>query len=100
MKSNMKFRAKVLTSWSPEMRTKFTPGETVRVKTRISGESKIAKRYCGTQGRVIAISANDPHIPVVRGTPSMGDTPRGWTRYYVQFGNGQTRGFLSHNLYS
>ena len=104
-------KAKVKYDWS-HPNCKFNPGETVLVN--IGYEIKKAGRairrgtrpdysrqyykYSGRRGKIVAVTcAQDGNI---RGVSSSGWGHRQFTRYYVEFDDGQCVGYHSHHLIS
>lgn len=84
-------KAKVLTDWNHH-NCKFYPGQLVTVKGVVADwESNRLQSFAGEQGRVFAASTQD-------GKRMRNGTSRQWTRYYVEFSNGQVGGFDSLNL--
>ena len=110
MKTN-EIKANVKYDWS-HPNCKFTPGETVLVNIgyevkkagraircgHIPDYSRQYYKYSGKKGKVVAVTcAQDGNI---RGVSSSARTNRQFTRYYVEFDNGQCVGYHSHHLIS
>lgn len=104
-------KANVKYDWS-HPNCKFSPGDSVFVN--IGYEIKKARRalrhgarpdysrqyykYSGRKGKIVAVTcAPDGNI---RGMSSSGYTNRQYTRYYVEFDDGQCVGYHSHHLIS
>ena len=83
-------RARVLTEWS-HRNCKFFPGDTVEVRACHSSESNVIRGRVGQEGKVVAVSSAD-------GINIRGDYSRAFTRYYVEFADGQCSGIHSHYL--
>jgi len=86
-------KAKTITDWN-HFNCKFLPDEKVIVSKTISKsghyESKRLQSFAGQVGRVFAASTPDgKHMRAFN---------RQWTKYYVEFSNGEVGGFDSLNL--
>ena len=86
-------KAKTITNWN-HFNCKFLPNDKVMVSKTISKsghyESKRLQSFAGQVGRVFAASTPDGE--------RMRAFNRQWTRYYVEFSNGEVGGFDSLNL--
>jgi len=98
-----KIRANVLTSWPVSRRTKFRPGDIVQIEGAHKTESNLLKKRakCKEIGRVFAVSCTDAvgtdGNKLIR-TWNYLDGHRGYTRYYVQFADGECFGIQSQYL--
>lgn len=88
-------KAETITDWN-HFNCKFLPGDYVMVSKTISKsghwESKRLQSFAAHVGRVFA--ASSPDGKRMRGTYE----GRQWTKYYVEFDNGEVGGFDSLNL--
>ena len=86
-------KAKVITDWN-HFNCKFLPGDYVMVSKTISKsghyESKRLQSFAAHVGRVFAASTPDGK--------RMRGWNRQWTKYYVEFDNGEVGGFDSLNI--
>ena len=86
-------RAQIITDWN-HFNCKFLPDDKVMISKTISNsghyESKRLQSFAGQVGRVFAASTIDGK--------RMRGFGRQWTRYYVEFSNGEVGGFDSLNL--
>ena len=85
-----KIKATVVYDWNHPQH-KFFPGDKVEVYNVNQCESNVLKSRLGQSGTVIARSA------LGNGLAREG-TFRQWTRYYLQFPDGQINGFFSWYL--
>ena len=87
-------KANIITDWN-HFNCKFLPGDYVMVSKTISKsghyESKRLQSFAAHVGRVFAASSPD-------GKRMRDGTHRQWTKYYVEFDNGEVGGFDSLNL--
>jgi len=87
--------ANVTQTWS-HPNHKFFPGDSAKVKYTYTEESRVLNARIGEVGTVVARScAKDG---TARGPSLKGWYPRCWTRYYVQFEDGNVHGFQSQCL--
>jgi len=86
-------KAKTITDWN-HFNCKFLPGDYVMVSKTISKsghyESKRLQSFAAHVGRVFAASTPDGK--------RMRGWNRQWTKYYVEFDNGEVGGFDSLNI--
>lgn len=86
------------TSWDKKNRTKFAPGDLVRVSKHIfpgTGESERTTARRGQIGIIMGVTCTSDGS--IRGRSS-GYCDRMYTRYFVAFNDGKVLGLHSHNL--
>jgi hypothetical protein len=110
----MKFediRARVKFNWSNK-NCKFLPGQKVfvfapKLKSEAVRDIRAGRKpmysrnylkHIGKKGTVMAVSCADDGK--IRGRSANGYFPRAFTRYYVEFDNGDCVGYHSHHLIS
>ena len=87
-------QANVVYNWN-HPNHKFFPGDVVKVAYVLETESKVLQSRTGQKGTVIARSATSD------GTARGGNDTfygRAFTRYYVQFEDGEINGYHSHYI--
>ena len=87
-------KARVVYNWN-HPNHKFLPGDEVKVSYVLETESKVLQSRKGQTGKVIARSATSS------GTARGGKDSwcgRAFTRYYVQFNDGEINGYHSHYI--
>ena len=87
-------KAHVVYNWN-QPNHKFFPGDKVEVSYVLNTESKVLQSRIGQKGTVIARSATSD------GSARGGNDTfygRAFTRYYVQFPDGEINGFHSHYI--
>ena len=88
-------RAKVSYDWRGTKNVKFQPLDKVHVQFITNYDSNLIRERLGEVGKVVAVSvASDGKI---RGK-STGRFVRQFTRYYVEFADGEVFGIHSHQL--
>ena len=94
MRSRNEIKANVMYDWDANAkRTKFGPGDSVKVLNvdyRGDHSSEERQATIGKTGKVIAVTTT--------GNGKVRGRDRMYTRYYVEFQNGQVHGFHSHFL--
>jgi len=111
MKSIEDIKAVVKYKWDHH-KHKFLPGDRARVNHTVldlkwtdqKGNARVGKSYhsrpivehAGQEGNVLAVSCTPDGK--TRGRPANGYTERQFTRYYVQFNDGNIIGIHSHCL--
>ena len=110
-KSISDVKANIKLNWNHH-NCKFNPGDRARVNhhvldtkwTSSDGKVRVTKTYhskpivehAGQDGNVLAVSCTPDGK--IRGRPAHGYTDRQYTRYYVQFNDGNIIGIHSHCL--
>ena len=94
MRSRNEIKANVMYDWNADAkRTKFGPGDSVKVLNvdyRCDHSSKARLLTIGKMGKVIAVTTT--------GNGNIRSRDRQYTRYYVEFQDGQVHGFHSRFL--
>ena len=89
-------RAKVSFDWRGTKNVKFQPLDKVQLTFTTTHDSKLIRMREGDIGKVVAVSvAGDGKI---RGKSKSGRFERQFTRYYVEFEDGEVFGIHSHLL--
>ena len=89
-------RAKVSYDWRGTKNVKFQPLDKVHLEFITNYDSKLIRERLGEVGKVVAVSvASDGKI---RGKSRTGWFDRAFTRYYVEFADGEVFGIHSHQL--
>ena len=89
-------RAKVSYDWRETKNVKFQPLDEVNLEFTTNYDSKLIRAREGEIGKVVAVSvASDGKI---RGKSRTGRFCRQFTRYFVEFADGEVFGIHSHQL--
>ena len=89
-------RAEVSYDWRGTKNVKFQPLDKVNLEFTTNYDSSLIRDREGEVGKVVAVSvAGDGKI---RGKSRAGRFERAFTRYYVEFADGEVFGIRSHQL--